>query len=137
MKLETCHVYLVAHKHPDGHFEAPVKIGITHSLRSRLKSLQTGNPKPIGLVFAFSTPDVRFAKHFERGLHEVNSEFRLSGEWFNMDPREALIDMVGAFWGILQAEIGDDPTLFHQSMTACGAGDALQLLKTTKGALRH
>jgi hypothetical protein len=137
MKLETCHVYLVAHKNPDGFYEAPVKIGITHSLKSRMKSLQTGNPKPIGLVFAFSTPDVRFAKHFERGLHEVNAEFRLNGEWFNMDPRHALIDMVGAFWGILQAELGDDKTLFQESMTACGAGDAMQLLRAVKGPLPH
>ncbi len=134
---ETCHLYLIAHKGPDGHYESPVKIGITHSLGSRLKTLQTGNPRPIGLVFAFSTPNAHFAKLFERALHHGNAAMRLSGEWFDLSPRVALLNMVSAFWGILKAELGDDKELWDDAMVACGAVEAMRLLSEAKGEMPH
>lgn len=136
-KDKTCHVYLLAHKDPAGIFKGPVKIGITHSLSSRVKTLQTGNPAPIGLVFAFSTPDMGFAKIFEQALHVHNADTRLAGEWFDMNPRAALLCMVSAFWGILSVEIGSDRELMGDAMEACGAVRAMELLGETDGDLVH
>lgn len=137
MSGKTCHVYLIAHKKPDGTYVSPVKIGITHSVNARLRTLQTGNPAPLGVAFVFSTPDMHFAKVFESALHARNAERRLSGEWFDMPPREALLSMVMAFWVILKHELGEDADLWEEAMEACGANGAMKLLADHHGDLVH
>ncbi len=64
----------------------PTKIGITVTDRSRMKSLQTGNPRPLtpGMILP-----CKHARNIERRVHELLAPYRLSGEWFDVSPRRA------------------------------------------------
>lgn len=65
----------------DGH---SFKIGFTAGkLLDRLKSLQTGNPRPLSLVTSFPGD-----RQDEAALHLRFSHLRLAGEWFAMTPED-------------------------------------------------
>jgi hypothetical protein len=84
----TCHVYILARKAADG-FIAPVKIGITQSLRSRFRAVQTACPFPIDLYAHLFCPSVRVARDLEAsflGAHQVE---HLHGEWLQIEPARA------------------------------------------------
>lgn len=60
-----------------------IKIGICKDetlLTKRVKSLQTGNPLKINVVYA---EERRSAKNAEKYLHQCFDECRLEGEWFS------------------------------------------------------
>lgn len=78
-------VYVIAHKLDDG-WAGPCKIGISSSCSCRLNSLQSGNPKPIGLYVFYNIGDRHCASQTEKALHRMLSGKRLVGEWFNVDP---------------------------------------------------
>lgn len=65
----------------------PIKIGITASLTSRLRSLQTSSPTRL-TVLATMPGTVED----EAGLHERFAAVRLSGEWF--EPAEVLLAFI-------------------------------------------
>ena len=60
--------------------EAPYKIGFTTNLHDRLKDIQTGHPHPLKPVAIAETPN---AAAYERQVHLLLSDYRLSGEWFH------------------------------------------------------
>jgi hypothetical protein len=67
----------------------PIKVGISTNVKSRLKSLQTGNAEKLRLVRTFTMRDV------ERVLHAVlERKARLSGEWF---PAEMFSEVIQFF----------------------------------------
>jgi hypothetical protein len=74
----TGFVYFVAAGDPIQH----VKIGYTSGHpRKRLKALQTANPLKLTILgFVLGN------EAYERELHDVLREDRLSGEWFNYTP---------------------------------------------------
>lgn len=82
-------VYVVAHSLHDG-WRGPCKIGISSSWACRVSSLQSGNPKPIGLFVFYDIGDRACAAQTERALHRIFSDKRLSGEWFQIDPNRAV-----------------------------------------------
>lgn len=67
-----------------GSEDGPVKFGITTNLESRLRSLQTGSPQKLELIWVFTVPEREAALAMERRIHEVASR-RLAGEWFDID----------------------------------------------------
>lgn len=71
------YVYLI--KEADGDF---YKIGhTTKNPETRLKELQTGNPRLLKLIATYQTDNY---KHLERLLHETYKKNHYSGEWFIM-----------------------------------------------------
>lgn len=64
-----------------------VKIGITKSVQSRLVGLQVASPIPITCLACFNIDE--HTREFERSVHLVLREKRVSGEWF-----EASLDEV-------------------------------------------
>ena len=68
----------------------PVKIGIAANPESRIASLQTGSPRPLKILTYFDTPNREIAKKFESAFHKHYEAQRLAGEWFDIDPIEAL-----------------------------------------------
>jgi hypothetical protein len=66
-----------------GHDEA-VKIGYTNNLRSRMSSIQTGNPKPLARLAVITCVN---AVEVERRLHKTFEQWRLEGEWFARNPK--------------------------------------------------
>lgn len=66
-----------------------VKIGATNQLKQRLITIQTGNPRPITVLFTFETDTLREDRMLEKALHNEFVQFRLSfdngfiSEWFD------------------------------------------------------
>lgn len=90
MSTEPEHyVYLIARREGD-RLIAPVKVGITNNLGSRLSAIQTSCPFPISLVHSLNFQRRSMARHVEKGFHQVQSSSRAYGEWFDMEPLKAL-----------------------------------------------
>jgi len=60
-----------------------VKIGVTRNVSSRLKSLQTGSPVPLAVLWWHPG-----SYDLEENLHAKFSEYRLAGEWFDFGVEE-------------------------------------------------
>lgn len=84
------HLYLVAGVGRASEPLGPVKIGITGNVESRMASIQTGSPRQLKIVGCFWTPNREIARKFEVAFHNQYHDRRLSGEWFSVDPIEAL-----------------------------------------------
>lgn len=83
--MSQSYLYLICIASDDGKVTGPVKIGITRSLSSRLKSVQTGSFCPLKYYDVWVFPkDV--LKGLECFIHEYNKEKRLCGEWFDVEP---------------------------------------------------
>lgn len=69
---------------------AIVKIGVTKSLPSRLKSIQTGSPVPLRVLWWHPG-----SYDLEEFLHREFDDFRLHGEWFDFGVEEpgALVEL--------------------------------------------
>jgi hypothetical protein len=106
-ELQETYVYVIAHKDDDGAFSAPVKVGITRALEGRVSTLQTGNPKPLELVFGFVAPTLDIAAALEASFHEIAKAKRLTGEWFDMSPRDALGLLYSCFYASLTLDLQD------------------------------
>ena len=91
--MSDVYVYVIAHEESGGAV-GPVKVGIGANPENRRRSLQTGNPKPIVLFAQFKAPTRKFAAYLESKFHEFFAGERLTGEWFNLTPRYAAINVV-------------------------------------------
>ena len=67
----------------------PIKIGFTRDPGQRLRQLQTSTPEQLIMVEC-----VRGTRDLERGLHDVFSDMRLSGEWFLVN--EDLLELLNS-----------------------------------------
>jgi len=94
-------VYIIAHEEADG-VVGPVKVGITSDPHARLKSLQTGNPRPLILAAFFVAPDREIASLLEGAFHGVMKKDTALGEWFHLTPRQAVIAMCWNFKSFLR-----------------------------------
>lgn len=76
--MRLAQLYIISEA-PDG----PLKIGRSVSAKSRLASLQTGNPRPLELVEAYTmaADTVILAEEY---LHEELEHSALVGEWFDL-----------------------------------------------------
>lgn len=62
-----------------------VKIGTSHNPEERRDSLQTGSPIPLEILNTIESSE---ASRLESSLHERYSQYRLSGEWFDLPAEE-------------------------------------------------
>lgn len=60
-----------------------LKIGITNNIEKRLKSIKTGNPEKVELIFIEEIPSYVNIREMENWLHSVFGKNRLEGEWFS------------------------------------------------------
>lgn len=77
--------------------DGPVKIGRANNPERRLKTLQTGCPEQLHLLFHFKAPP-----GVEGAIHEELAAHSLRGEWFKPHPAVwTLLDRLerGAEWG--------------------------------------
>lgn len=70
--------------------DGPVKVGITTSLLSRLRSLQTGSSHKLELLYVYTALTRADAVKMEQWFHEVHAENRLEGEWFDLSAELAI-----------------------------------------------
>jgi len=86
--IDMCYVYVLSddeenHERPrDG--VRMIKIGHTQGadIDSRVKQLQTGNPRPLRIIEVFEFQNIEMAKQVEKLLHWNLKESRKIGEWF-------------------------------------------------------
>ena len=64
------------------------KIGITRNMFMRMKDLRCGNPDPMKEEYAVIV-HAGNARTLELGLHEMYSQYRINGEWFEFDDLQA------------------------------------------------
>jgi len=66
----------------------PIKIGVTTSMKARLKALQTGNAIALVVIGVIESPS---APQLERGIHRRLKSERWIGEWFKPSERTLLV----------------------------------------------
>lgn len=125
--LGQCFVYIVCHENELG-LAGPVKVGITSKLKARLSQLRTGNPRKLVFAFVFRCHDRRFAAFAESAFHSVYAEKRITGEWFDMRPRDALAGMCENIAAGLRRISAGDHSLAQTLAEATFLTDAEKLL---------
>jgi DNA segregation ATPase FtsK/SpoIIIE-like protein len=75
------YVYLL--RAGDNHY----KVGVAKSVKSRVAGIQTSNPTKIHIV---STKLLEDAYATERELHARLKQWNVSGEWFELEPRQVI-----------------------------------------------
>ena len=87
--MSVCYVYIVATV-IKGVYMAPIKVGLTSNIDGRMASLQTGSAHKLTPVHWLPVPTRDIAADLESMWHQTFAENRMSGEWFNVDPLEAV-----------------------------------------------
>ena len=64
-----------------------IKIGKTLNPNDRLSSLQTGNARTLRLLYLIPVKDESVALAVERRMHTMYRDYRLEGEWFDINKR--------------------------------------------------
>ncbi len=78
---KTYSVYVI------GEFESECdlyKIGYSNNAKNRLKTLQTGNPRTLDIVWSVSVTDQLEAIKLESYMHSKLANYNVGGEWFNL-----------------------------------------------------
>ncbi|MBM9622242.1 GIY-YIG nuclease family protein [Streptomyces zhihengii] len=78
----------------------PVKIGVSRNLPERIRSLQTGAPAQLEILW--TTPG---GQSLETRLHSAFQRYRTHGEWFNL------------------AQLGDPVTIVREAVRAIHGGE--------------
>ena len=71
---------------------APVKIGFSATPEKRLKQLQTGSAVKL-LIFHREEVDANNVRTIEKLLHRDMGVQKMKGEWFNITPEMALVNL--------------------------------------------
>ncbi len=66
-----------------------VKIGFSKNPEQRIKNLQTGNSRRLGLMGWIECE----GQSFERCLHKKFERYRIEGEWFSIEPCDVLEEL--------------------------------------------
>jgi hypothetical protein len=85
---------------------AVVKIGVTRNLVARLKSIQTGSPIPLSVLWWHPG-----SYDLEEQVHREFREFRMEGEWFDFGVEEPDILTEMAVQRLRPSEFPPDPGL--------------------------
>jgi hypothetical protein len=97
--MGKCHVYLLAAV-KNGKAIAPIKIGISDQPHGRLSTIQTSCPFEVCMVHSFCLPNRTYALDVERAVHKAFSDYRQRGEWFDVEPENALFVMCEDITGL-------------------------------------
>jgi predicted transcriptional regulator of viral defense system len=73
-----------------GMIDGPIKIGFSSNLFERLHHIQAYCPFRVDLIHARRCHDRAHARNHERILHEIYSDERVIGEWFNINGTVAI-----------------------------------------------
>lgn len=64
-----------------------IKIGKTKDIKTRLKTLQTGNSEKLHVLYLLeNVPAI-----MEKALHDICKQYRLEGEWFRTEAIDHLM----------------------------------------------
>ncbi len=77
-----------------GPTNGPTKIGFTNKLKSRLKAIQTGNPEKIQIHYNIKFDTEKEMRDAEKKIHKTLAHKRKKGEWFDILPEEAKLELL-------------------------------------------
>lgn len=69
------------------------KIGFSKNPERRTKDFQTGHPEKLKLYYKEEFDNERI-KLFEKILHNTLRHLKIQGEWFNISPKDAELELV-------------------------------------------
>jgi len=75
-----------------GSISSPYKIGFSKEPQKRLKSLQTGYPHKLSLLYTKEVLESD-VKNIEKKIHKVLNHKRTKGEWFNILLEDAILEI--------------------------------------------
>lgn len=119
MSAEIHFVYIIATLR-DGVPSAPVKVGITKSMGARFSTLKTASAYPLEIYAALPFPERYDAQKLEWAFHKVMSRRRLRGEWFDMEPHQALRAMGENIRHYLSRHIGLEKNVVNDLLGEMG-----------------
>lgn len=70
-----------------------VKIGFTNNLQNRLRTIQTSHPEKIVIHHYIEFDSEKEMRNAEKKLHETLRHIRKKGEWFNLSPENAILEL--------------------------------------------
>jgi len=76
-----------------GPIDGPIKIGFTNNLDTRLRAIQTGNPLPVKIHHFIKFDNENDMRKAEKTLHETLRHIRKKGEWFDLSPDNAKLEL--------------------------------------------
>lgn len=97
MPREGVYLYIISPIGREHEPLRPVKIGITGNVAARLASIQTGSHRKLHVAMAINTPNRDIARSFESAFHSFYADKRFEGEWFDVDPIDAMSMFCVAF----------------------------------------
>ncbi len=80
------YVYIMGHLDAQNCVTGPTKVGISVHPQYRLKQVQADEPGKIVLVAMFSFWKRAHAYRVEQTFHRACADYRLRGEWFDIEP---------------------------------------------------
>lgn len=85
----SCFVYFIEAK--NGERRSPVKVGVANDIGKRIKELQCGNHMRLSEMSRVRFDSRKSAHLFESKMHSYLRDNHLSGEWFNLTPKDVRI----------------------------------------------
>ena len=98
----SSYIYIIGSEKP------PYKIGISKDPEKRLRNIQTGHPHRLRILELRET-DSKKTKLLESVIHKHLSNYRMTGEWFDIPLEQAILQVDFA---LIRYE--DDPLLEHR-----------------------
>jgi hypothetical protein len=117
--MDTTHWVYVFARNGDAGMTAPVKVGISRDVNSRLATIQTSCPYKIDLAYVFECPDRDIARYIEQSFHETQQHKRTHGEWFDFEPVQAIHLLCIAFRTAFIHNV-TDPQTVEAALDLCG-----------------
>ncbi|NTG01858.1 GIY-YIG nuclease family protein [Agrobacterium rhizogenes] len=123
-------VYIIARRTESG-LVGPVKVGVTRTLGSRLAGIQTGCWDRLEIAYHFEMVGRDAAYNIERLFHQRLAGNRMQGEWFSVEPIEALEALCDVVFTFIDAHT---PKRDRQvALIESGAIDNLKIVVDTWG----
>lgn len=103
--MADCSVYVIGFDLD----KAPSKVGIAGDPGRRMASLQTAHHQRLVLAGFWETPDREIARALEASFHETQDKSRLSGEWFDLTPKQCMAILMIGLGVMLNVRCGMEP----------------------------
>ena len=84
--MNSSYIYVI------GDTSKPYKIGFTKNPDKRLKSLQTGNPRKLSMLYKEKINENEI-KYIEKQIHKELKRKQISGEWFDISLEDAILEI--------------------------------------------
>ena len=99
---KPCFVYVFGRDY-DGLIGGPVKIGISHDPEKRLRGFQTASAYRLTKICHVYAHDRMMARAVEATIHEDLAPHRMAGEWFDVDPLQAMRSLLTSYLDVFDA----------------------------------